>query len=791
MRGLAREWVYIPVAANSKKPIEKGWQNRKHTSENEIRRWVAEGHNVGISCGPSGLVVVDIDPGAPPSAFELPDTVEVSTPRGGRHKYYEAPEDVIIKNSVSNVLPYVDVRGVGGQVVAVGSTIDEQRYLWEVGCALGEADLVPLPEVIIEHYLKKELEGAPKPEANGSFEQTPGKYSAWAKAALGGIMEDLQLAVKGKRNDSLNRLAFKAGQLIEAGGLNEEEVRLALYTVAVGIGLGEREVNATISSGFNAGKDNPRYPKDKGELPITTAESKLAEVSKIVGEQRREQADRDRAARVDLLVPGKQIDKDGILHDVTFTSLAADLLKHSPEGTFVRRMGEIGAVSWRGQFMPYTATSILIAMEKVCDLWEWVKDKRKGQWVRIPRLGNRTIGQGVIDAMNAPDAETPELEMVTQYPVLTTDYKLSPPGLHDGIFVADSSDVEIATDKEAALEILDEAVSDFPFHSQADRDNFLALLFTPLLRPLIDCVPIFSIGANQERTGKTLLAQGVMGNILYRRGLPTMTWPEGAYGNEELSKILTSLNREGASVVLFDNLPTGVVRSSHLAKTATSTVLRDRILGQTGLTEAPNRFTIVLTGNNVRFTGELAKRMIPIRLAVEGGELPEERGGWKHSMLRLWVQDNRRTLLGALLGLVRMWASEDAPKALAPQIAGFESWVANVGGIVSWCGREALARNREEWLRDADDEAEELVRFVSSWTRTMTGAYVNSDDLIIHAEDVWLDVGEAKNSRGAAIRLGKRLKGHVGRTIRMPDGQKVRILRRRFKGATQYMVAKV
>ena len=70
--------------------------------------------------------------------------------------------------------------------------------------------------------------------------------------ALGGTHLD-----HGAGNHQL-RSAFVLGQLVGAGALDETETADALLQTGLGIGLGERECQATIASGMSAGMSQPR-----------------------------------------------------------------------------------------------------------------------------------------------------------------------------------------------------------------------------------------------------------------------------------------------------------------------------------------------------------------------------------------------------------------------------------------------------------------------------------------------------------------------------------------------------
>jgi hypothetical protein len=62
----------------------------------------------------------------------------------------------------------------------------------------------------------------------------------------------------GTRNDTLNRAAFRLGQLAAAGKGNLDVLTAPLLDAALTAGLTEPEALATINSGLTAGQRHPR-----------------------------------------------------------------------------------------------------------------------------------------------------------------------------------------------------------------------------------------------------------------------------------------------------------------------------------------------------------------------------------------------------------------------------------------------------------------------------------------------------------------------------------------------------
>src|SRR6202000_1453820 len=143
-------WHVFPCAVDGKRPALRGnWQDLATTSPGQIRDWWSRApYNIGIACGPSGLVVIDLDlphddeedddEEADGTLFPLSGadilsrlarqhgerypggTYIVDTPSGGCHLYFSVAGDARARNSAGAVGPHIDVRADGGYVVGAG-----------------------------------------------------------------------------------------------------------------------------------------------------------------------------------------------------------------------------------------------------------------------------------------------------------------------------------------------------------------------------------------------------------------------------------------------------------------------------------------------------------------------------------------------------------------------------------------------------------------------------------------------------------------------------------------------
>jgi hypothetical protein len=113
-----------------------------------LKKWFNEefadkAEAVGIACGMNDLVVIDLDakPGkangvegfgelladlnANDHEVTLHGVPTIITPSGGRHLFFRQPDEFRIGCGTGRLPPGIDVRGDGGQVIAVGCRLGD------------------------------------------------------------------------------------------------------------------------------------------------------------------------------------------------------------------------------------------------------------------------------------------------------------------------------------------------------------------------------------------------------------------------------------------------------------------------------------------------------------------------------------------------------------------------------------------------------------------------------------------------------------------------------------------
>lgn len=301
----ARGWPVFPCSPATKAPLTKRGLKDATTHPDMIRGWWGRWPKAMIGLplgGPTGLFALDFDPReevdpesgevtqftyrqlrADTEAMiggELPATAASRTPSGGFHIFYRQPEGDEIRNR-GNLPPHVDVRGLGGYVIAPPSMREDGKaYAWVD--RRDPADCPPeAPPPALVDLLRAPKGGLTNganrgPQENRSPPDAGDSVRKYALSALDAEARALAGMGSGGRNKALNAAALKMGGFVSAGALSVAMVRAALLEACQTNGLaaddGLRACEATFDSGFKAGLANPRdlsgiearYPREGG-----------------------------------------------------------------------------------------------------------------------------------------------------------------------------------------------------------------------------------------------------------------------------------------------------------------------------------------------------------------------------------------------------------------------------------------------------------------------------------------------------------------------------------------------
>ncbi|MGH3811601.1 MAG: bifunctional DNA primase/polymerase [Pseudonocardiaceae bacterium] len=295
----ARGWRVFPLHPESKRPAcpdhratdcdgsdarctsgHTGWEDRATTDVERIRRaWSSRGYGIGIACGPSHLVVLDLDTAkpddTPPPRYapyglrdgedmlamlaveakaSVPVTYTVRTVNGGTHLYYLAPPGTPVGNTAGSLGWLVDTRGRGGYVVAPPTTISGHPYT-----VTDDRTPAALPGWLTGLLTRHDIP-APRPAPRPVV--PPDRAGRYVTAAVAGETAKVRMALPGNRNHTLFCAAVALGQLVAGGSLDDQDAYAALMDASAkhvaADAFTHAEAEATICSGLATGARNPR-----------------------------------------------------------------------------------------------------------------------------------------------------------------------------------------------------------------------------------------------------------------------------------------------------------------------------------------------------------------------------------------------------------------------------------------------------------------------------------------------------------------------------------------------------
>jgi hypothetical protein len=290
--------------------------------------------------------------------------------------------------------------------------------------------------------------------------------------------------------------------------------------------------------------------------------------------------------------------------------------------------------------------------------------------------------------------------------------------------VSDAPDeAEVA---EAVRLLVEEVYADFPLGAKSRPEiveaarteeglpalaNLISLTLLPFAREMIQGpTPGHLLTKPAPGTGASLLTDA-MSMIATGKVTPAMAMPNN---KDEMSKTLTSVLANGQNVVFFDNINHSV-DSGELASAMTATTYAARILGRSETIETEVRCAWILTGNNVRLSGELVRRLVMIDLDARLSN-PAMRTAFRHSDIKGWIAKNRGLLVWACLTLIQNWIAKGKIEQNDQVLASFESYSRIMGGILRDAGLNGFMGNRAQLAESSDDDADDVLQqLIETW----------------------------------------------------------------------------
>ena len=361
---------------------------------------------------------------------------------------------------------------------------------------------------------------------------------------------------------------------------------------------------------------------------------------------------------------------------------------------------------------------------------------------------------------------------------------------------AEYADVPENPSKQDALDALNlfhELLSDFPLRDEASVNAWVSMLLAMIARPAIKgCTPLFAIDGNTAGSGKGLLVS--VASMIARGTEPATT--RFSSSDDELEKRVTSLLLADRQLGFFDNVRTEVGGPT-IEMLLTSSVWRGRILGKSESPSLPVQTVFCVTGNNLTFSGDTYRRVLPIVLKSKLVR-PQDRTDVKHKDLVGYVKQNRAMYVKAALTILRAYFVAGCPDVGQQTWGSFTSFTEVVTGAIVYAGG-ADPMLGIETSRDSNtdaDNAEMLLAGIESLQPMYPGGLRPADML----EEVEKRTGPAMvlaaafdeifGDRPNPAVLGRAMKQFINRAIDH-DGTSKQIVNKRTKYGQAYKVMPV
>ena len=345
----------------------------------------------------------------------------------------------------------------------------------------------------------------------------------------------------------------------------------------------------------------------------------------------------------------------------------------------------------------------------------------------------------------------------------------------------------LAWPAEKALRALTHVFKDFPLDGGAvpilQSRSFSAIITAMLgqfLRHNISLFPMIAVNANQPGTGKSFCVQAMLAPF---HGIISA----GNYleDDNEMRKSLNAAIMEGQTIFFLDDIATLAGRV--LPRYITMRSIRDRILGKSATFEKENRMQFFVTGNGLKTSKDIERRVLPIDLFIAGDapshtstltDLKED-----HFSNPLWRAD----LLRALWSLCLHWVKKGCPNAATP-MSSFKTFTTLAANIAMAAGLADPLGPRLVDLDTGDTMTIALIEFLSIVADTIqppaddparphTGLTesLKLDDLVARAREHDLLETITNASRDPRAALSKMMRKQKGRRYTDSYGRQFQI----------------
>ena len=260
----------------------------------------------------------------------------------------------------------------------------------------------------------------------------------------------------------------------------------------------------------------------------------------------------------------------------------------------------------------------------------------------------------------------------------------------------------------AALELLEDLLTEFHFVAPNDKAAALAAIFTAVVRPTLAHAPGFHVKAPMPGSGKTYLCE-LIGAFAGPGGNAKVSYPTSS---EEATKVILSLLITSPAVIEFDDMDTDWIPHGTIKRMLTADKITDRILGVSKTATVSTRTLFLGSGNNVGPVRDLLRRVLTIHIdprcatpaTMNYKGLPVDK-----------VCQQRGVYVAAVLCIIQAWRKAGSPRAEADSIVTFGgAWSDYCRYPLMWLGHLDPATALLEQVRH-DPDGDALGVLMTEW----------------------------------------------------------------------------
>jgi hypothetical protein len=259
----------------------------------------------------------------------------------------------------------------------------------------------------------------------------------------------------------------------------------------------------------------------------------------------------------------------------------------------------------------------------------------------------------------------------------------------------------------AAIELLEDLISEFAFVDDVAKSVALAALVTPVVRGAIGVAPMFVNKAPTPASGKSYLFD-IVAAIAIGQRMPVIA---AGRKEEETEKRLGASLICGRPLINIDNVD-GELGGDALCQFLERPSVIVRILGKSeDRTIDPRRATFFGTGNNLTLVGDITRRALICSL--DTNEEQPEQLQYKKDPVQMVLSD-RGKYIAACLTICRAYIQAGYPGKVK-KLASYESWSDLVRSALIWLGREDPVKSMDI-ARAEDPRLIDLQDIMTQWS---------------------------------------------------------------------------